>query len=121
MDEVRVGIAFEQRREGACDEAADFGEDADNWADCFAFEGFNCSGILLVTMPFPNVRSDNFAICDDRACLIDSRQESCVYEHRIAGENCQGQRLRAFHFEGGPAWALPVYSLPRNMIQKVTQ
>ena len=60
-----------------------FDEDA-NLTDCYEFDVFDSEGILLFEVPFPDVRFDNFSICDDRLYLIDSQSESCVYEYRIA-------------------------------------
>jgi hypothetical protein len=62
-------------------------DEAENWSDCFEFEVFNSDGILLFKVAFPNVRFDNFSICDDRVYLIDWQHESCVYEYRIVEEN----------------------------------
>lgn len=60
-----------------------FDDDA-NLTDCYEFDVFDTDGILLFEVPFPDVRFDNFSICDDRLYLIDSQGESCVYEYRIA-------------------------------------
>lgn len=58
-------------------------DDEENLADCYEFDVFDSDGILLFEVPFPNVRFDNFSIYDDRIYLIDSQNESCVYEYRI--------------------------------------
>ena len=55
----------------------------ENLTDCYEFDVFDSNGILLFKIPFPNVRFDNFSIYDDRIYLIDSKNESCVYEYRI--------------------------------------
>ncbi|HCS49369.1 MAG TPA: hypothetical protein DIW61_14390 [Candidatus Aminicenantes bacterium] len=62
-------------------------DETENWADCFEFEVFDSEGILLFNAASPNVRFDNFSICDDRVYLIDSQPESCVYEYKIVEEN----------------------------------
>jgi hypothetical protein len=59
-----------------------FDEDED-LTDCYEFDVFDPDGILLFQVPFPDVRFDNFSICDDRMYLVDSQDESCVYEYRI--------------------------------------
>ncbi len=61
--------------------------DTENLTDCYAFDVFDSDGILLFKVPFPNVRFDNFSICDDRMYLIDSQTESCVYEYKIVERN----------------------------------
>lgn len=58
-------------------------DDEENLADCYEFDVFDSDGILLFEVPFPNVSFDNFSIYDDRIYLIDSQNESCVYEYRI--------------------------------------
>ena len=55
----------------------------ENLTDCYEFDVFDSDGILLFKVSFPNVRFDNFSICDDRIYLIDSKNESCVYEYGI--------------------------------------
>jgi hypothetical protein len=62
-------------------------DEGENLADCYVFEVIDSDGILLFKVPFPNVRVDNFSIYDDRLYLIDSQQESCVYEFRIIEGN----------------------------------
>lgn len=57
--------------------------DEENLTDCYEFDVFDSNGILLFKVPFPNVRFDNFSIYDDRIYLIDSQNESCVYEYTI--------------------------------------
>jgi len=59
----------------------------ENLTDCYEFDVFDSNGILLFKVPFPNVRFDNFSIYDDRLYLIDSTNESCVYEYRIVEKN----------------------------------
>jgi hypothetical protein len=59
-----------------------FDEDED-LTDCYEFDVFDPDGILLFKVPFPNTRFTNFSIYDDRLYLIDSQDESCVYEYRI--------------------------------------
>jgi hypothetical protein len=63
-----------------------FDED-ENLADCYVFDVLNADGVLLFKVPFPNVRFDNFSIYEDRLYLIDSQDESCVYEYKIAERN----------------------------------
>ncbi len=58
-------------------------DDEKNLTDCYEFDVFDSDGILLFKVPFPNVMFDNFSIYDDRIYLIDSQNESCVYEYRI--------------------------------------
>lgn len=58
-------------------------DEAENLTECYEFDVFDTNGILLFKVPFPNVRFDNFSICDDRMYLIDSQTESCIYEYRI--------------------------------------
>lgn len=58
-------------------------DDEENLTDCHKFDVFDSDGILLFKVPFPNVKFDNFSIYDDRIYLIDSQNESCVYEYRI--------------------------------------
>ena len=58
-------------------------DDEENLTDCYEFDVFDSDGILLFKVPFPNVKFDNFSIYDDRIYLIDSQNESCVYEYRI--------------------------------------
>ena len=55
----------------------------ENLTDCYEFDVFDSNGILLFKIPFPNVRFDNFSIYSNRIYLIDSTDESCVYEYRI--------------------------------------
>jgi len=55
--------------------------------DCYAFDVFDAEGIFLFRVPFPDVWADRFSIYDDRMYLIDSREESCVYEYRILKED----------------------------------
>ena len=55
----------------------------ENLTDCYEFDVFDSNGILLFKIPFPNVRFDNFSIYNDRIYLIDSKNESCVYEYII--------------------------------------
>ncbi len=55
----------------------------ENLTNCYEFDVFDSNGILLFKIPFPNVRFDNISIYDDRIYLIDSKNESCVYEYRI--------------------------------------
>jgi hypothetical protein len=55
----------------------------ENLTDCYEFDVFDSDGILLFKVSFPNVRFDNFSIYDNRIYLIDSKNESCVYEYRI--------------------------------------
>jgi len=62
-------------------------DEAENLTDCYEFDVFDSNGILLFKVPFPNVRFDNFSICDDRMYLVDSQTESCVYEYRIVDMN----------------------------------
>jgi hypothetical protein len=62
-------------------------DQGENLADCYVFEVFDSDGILLFKVPFPNVLVDNFSIYDDRLYLIDSQQESCVYEYSIIEGN----------------------------------
>ena len=62
-------------------------DEGENLADCYVFEVLDSDGILLFKVPFPNIRVDNFSIYDDRLYLIDSQQESCVYEFRIIERN----------------------------------
>jgi hypothetical protein len=62
-------------------------DEKENLSECYEFDVFDSNGILLFEVPFPNVRFDNFSICDDRMYLIDSQTESCVYEYRIVDEN----------------------------------
>ncbi len=62
-------------------------DDEKNLTDCYEFDVFDSDGILLVKAPFPNVMFDNFSIYDDRIYLIDSQNESCVYEYRIVERN----------------------------------
>ncbi len=59
----------------------------ENLTDCYEFDVFDSDGILLFKVPFPNVMFDNFSIYDDRIYLIDSQNESCVYEYRIVERN----------------------------------
>ncbi|MGD8536661.1 MAG: hypothetical protein PVF66_12500, partial [Candidatus Aminicenantes bacterium] len=59
----------------------------ENLTDCYEFDVFDSNGILLFKIPFPNVRFNNFSIYDDRLYLIDSTNESCVYEYRIVDKN----------------------------------
>jgi hypothetical protein len=59
----------------------------ENLTNCYEFDVFDSNGILLFKIPFPNVRFDNFSIYDDRIYLIDSKNESCVYEYRIVEED----------------------------------
>ncbi len=61
--------------------------DEKNLTDCYEFDVFDSDGILLFKVPFPNVMFDNFSIYDDRIYLIDSQNESCVYEYRIVDRN----------------------------------
>ena len=58
-------------------------DDGENLTDCYEFDVFDPDGILLFEVPFPNVRFDNFSIYDDRMYIIDSQNESCVYEYRL--------------------------------------
>jgi hypothetical protein len=58
-------------------------DETEDLTECYEFDVFDSNGILLFEVPFPNVRFDNFSICDDRMYLIDSQTESCVYEYRI--------------------------------------
>ncbi len=58
-------------------------DEGENLTECYAFDVFDSDGILLFRVPFPNVRVDNFSIYDERLYLIDSQDESCVYEYRI--------------------------------------
>lgn len=62
-------------------------DENENWTDCFEFDVFDANGILLFKAPFPNVRSDNFSIYNDRIYLIDFQNESCVWEYGIAERN----------------------------------
>lgn len=62
-------------------------DDEENLTDCYEFDVFDSDGILLFKVPFPNVKFDNFSIYDDRIYLIDSQNESCVYEYRIVERN----------------------------------
>jgi len=62
-------------------------DDKENLTDCYRFDVFNLDGIHLCEIPFPNVRFSNFSIYDDRIYLIDSQNESCVYEYRIVERN----------------------------------
>jgi len=55
----------------------------ENLTDCYEFDVFDSNGILLFKIPFPNVRFNNFSLYDDRIYLIDSKNESCVYEYII--------------------------------------
>lgn len=55
----------------------------ENLTDCYEFDVFDANGVLLFKVPFPNVRFDNFTLYDDRIYLIDSQNESCVYEYKI--------------------------------------
>jgi hypothetical protein len=55
----------------------------ENLTNCYEFDVFDSTGILLFKIPFPNVRFNNFSIYEDRMYLIDSKNESCVYEYRI--------------------------------------
>lgn len=55
----------------------------ENLTECYEFDVFDSNGILLFKIPFPNVRFDNFSIYSNRIYLIDSTDESCVYEYRI--------------------------------------
>ena len=59
----------------------------ENLTECYEFDVFDPDGILLFEVPFPNVRFNNFSIYDDRIYLIDSQNESCVYEYRIVERN----------------------------------
>jgi hypothetical protein len=58
-------------------------DDDENLTNCYEFDVFDSEGILLFKVPFPNVKFDNFSIYDDRIYLIDSQNESCVYEFRL--------------------------------------
>jgi len=62
-------------------------DDEENLTECYEFDVFDPDGILLFKVPFPNVRFTNFSIYDDRMYLIDSQDESCVYEYRIVERN----------------------------------
>lgn len=62
-------------------------DEGENLTDCYVFEVFDSDGILLYKVPFPDVRVDNFSLCDDRLYIIDSQSESCVYEFRIIEGN----------------------------------
>jgi hypothetical protein len=59
----------------------------ENLTNCYEFDVFDSKGILLFKIPFPNVRFNNFSIYGDRLYLIDSTNESCVYEYRIVEKN----------------------------------
>jgi len=61
--------------------------DEKNLTDCYEFDVFDSDGILLFKVPFPDIMFDNFSIYDDRIYLIDSQNESCVYEYRIVERN----------------------------------
>ena len=58
-------------------------DDEENLTNCYEFDVFDSDGILLFKIPFPNIRFNNLSIYDDRIYLIDSQNESCVYEYRI--------------------------------------
>jgi hypothetical protein len=62
-------------------------DEEENLTDCYEFDVFNADGVLLFQVPFPNVRFDNFSIYEDRVYLIDSQDESCVYEYKIVERN----------------------------------
>ena len=55
----------------------------DDMTRCYRFEVFDSDGILLFYVSVPNIKFNGFSIYDDRMYLIDSAQESCVYEYRI--------------------------------------
>ena len=58
-------------------------DEGENLTECYEFDVFDKDGVLLFMMPFPDVRFVDFSICGDRLYLIDSQDESCVYEYRI--------------------------------------
>jgi hypothetical protein len=58
-------------------------DEGENLTECYRFDVFDRDGVLLFDVPFPNVRFVAFSICGDRLYLIDSQDESCVYEYRI--------------------------------------
>ena len=62
-------------------------DDEENLTNCYEFDVFDSDGILRFKVPFPDVMFDNFSIYDDRIYLIDSQNESCVYEYRIVERN----------------------------------
>jgi len=58
-------------------------DEGENLTECYEFNVFDSNGILLFNVSFPNVMFDKFSIYDDRVYLIDSQNESCVYEYKI--------------------------------------
>ncbi len=62
-------------------------DNEENLTQCYEFDVFDSSGILLFKVPFPNVRFNNISIYDDRIYLIDSQNEACVHEYRIVEKN----------------------------------
>ena len=57
--------------------------EGENLTECYEFNVFDSNGILLFNVSFPNVHVDKFSIYGDRIYLVDSQNESCVYEYRI--------------------------------------
>ncbi len=62
-------------------------DEGENLTECYEFDVFDQDGVLLFAVPFPDVRFVGFSICGDRLYLIDSQDESCVYEYRIVDED----------------------------------
>ena len=58
-------------------------DEGENLTECYEFNVFDSNGILLFNVSFPNVTADKFSIYGNRIYLIDSQNESCVYEYRI--------------------------------------
>lgn len=58
-------------------------DEGENLAGCYEFDVFDPDGVLLFAVPFPDVRFAGFSISGNRLYLIDSQDESCVYEYRI--------------------------------------
>ncbi len=58
-------------------------DEGENLTECYEFNVFDSKGILLFNVSFPNVPVDKFSIYGDRIYLIDSQNESCVYEYKI--------------------------------------
>jgi len=62
-------------------------DEGENLTECYEFNVFDSNGILLFNVSFPNVMVDKLSIYGDRVYLIDSQNESCVYEYKIVETN----------------------------------